>query len=312
MTDTAAFYRQMRRIRRLEETVLSLKNAGEVPGSVHLCNGQEAIPVGAATALNADDYVTATYRGHGWAVAKGIAPTDILAEILGRKSPLNGGRGASPYFSGASVNFIGENSIVAAGLPVACGAALSAKRKGRSQLSIVSIGDGATNQGAAHEALNMAAVLVLPLVVVVENNVYSEMSPIADMAKVDHLSQRGSAYGIPASTIDGNDPHVVAAAIGAAADRARNGGGPTIVEALTERYVGHHSADVQHYRPAGEIERARSDEPLARLRNAADAPTLAHYDSIDREVDAELEQAVVDARAFPEPDPRTVLEHLYV
>lgn len=312
MTDTADFYRQMRRIRRLEETLFSLKNAGEIAGSIHLCNGQEAIPVGAASVLEPDDYITATYRGHGWAVARGIELADILAEVMGRRSPLNGGRGASPYFSAAGSNFIGENSIVAAGLPLACGAALTARRHGRSQLSIVSIGDGATNQGAAHEALNMAAVLMLPLVVVIENNVYSEMSPIADMAKVHQLSQRGAAYGIPATTIDGNDPHVVASSIGDAADRARSGGGPTIVEAMTQRYVGHHSGDVQHYRPAGDVERARADEPLARLRAAADQMTLAHYDSIDLQVDAEIEQAVAAARACPEPDPRTVLEHLYV
>lgn len=310
--DTSDFYWQMRRIRRLEETLLALKNAGEVPGSIHLCNGQEAIPVGAAVPLRPDDYITATYRGHGWAVVAGVSPADIFAEVMGRRSGLNGGRAASPYFSSAAVNFLGENSIVGAGLPIACGAALSAKRDRKSQVSIVSIGDGATNQGGAHEALNMAAVLQLPLVIVVENNVYSEMSLIADMAKVGQLAERGAAYGIPASTIDGNDAAVVAAAVSGAVARARGGGGPTIVEATTNRYVGHHSGDLQHYRPAGEVERARADEPLARLLAAADEATTATYTTIDGEVEAEIDAALMTARGVPEPDPRTVLEHIYV
>jgi len=310
--DTFAFYRQMRRIRRLEETLLSLKNAGEILGSVHPCNGQEAVPVGAATALRSDDYITATYRGHGWAVVAGIPLADIFAEVLGRASNLNGGRGASPYFSSAGVNFIGENSIVAAGLPIACGAALSALHGGRSQISLVSIGDGATNQGAAHEALNMAAVMALPLVVVVENNVYSEMSRIAEMTRVVQLAERGAAYGIPATTIDGSDPAVVAEAVAEAVARARGGGGPTMVEAMVQRYVGHHSGDVQQYRPAGEVDQARADEPLARLRACADEVALAAYDAIDSEVDAELDRALAVARTIPEPDPGTVLEHVYV
>jgi TPP-dependent pyruvate/acetoin dehydrogenase alpha subunit len=177
---------------------------------------------------------------------------------------------------------------------------------------LVSIGDGATNQGAAHEALNIAAVMALPLVVVVENNVYSEMSLISEMARVAQLAERGAAYGIPATTIDGTDPTVVAGAVAEAVDRARGGGGPTMVEAMVQRYVGHHSGDVQHYRPAGEVDRARADEPLARLRTAADEATLAAYDSIDGEVDAEIDQALAVARTIPEPDPSTVLDHIYV
>lgn len=311
MLDTLTYYRQMRRIRRLEEELLILKGAGEIPGSVHPSNGQEAVPVGAATSLRADDFITATYRGHGWAVVAGISLADILAEILGRASNLNGGRGASPYFSGASANFIGENSIVAAGLPIACGAALSAKRDGRSQISLVSIGDGATNQGAAHEALNLAAVMVLPLVVVIENNVYSEMSPIRDMVKVGLLSERGAGYGIPAMTVDGNDPAAVAASVAQAVVRAREGGGPSIVEAMTNRYMGHHSGDVQHYRPAGEVEQVRADEPLARLQASADEATLMSFKDIDAEVEAEIVTALSVARGIPEPDPATVLEYVY-
>ena len=311
MTDPHESYRQMRRIRCLEEQLSVLKAAGEIPGSVHLCNGQEAIPVGTATALRSDDYITATYRGHGWALAAGIAPSEIFAEALGRHSSLNGGRGASPYFSAAAAHFIGENSIVAAGVPIACGAALSAKLSRTGQVSVVSLGDGATNQGAAHEAFNMAAMLALPLIVIIENNLYSEMTPISELVRVGQLAERGAAYGIPSCTIDGNDPARVAAEVAQAVDRGREGGGPSIVEAMTQRIVGHHTGDVQHYRPAGEVERARADEPLARLRAAADAQTLAAFDAIDLEVANEITAAVDTARAVPAPDAATVLEHIY-
>lgn len=312
MTDAHELYRRMRRIRHVEETLAALKAAGEIAGSVHLCCGQEAIPVGAAMVLRPDDYVTATYRGHGWALSVGIPPAEIFAEVLGRASNLNGGRGASPYLSSASANFIGENSIVGAGVPIACGAALSARLSGRGQVSVVSIGDGATNQGAVHEALNMAAMLALPMILVIENNRYSEMTPIDELVRVGQLAERGAAYGVASVTVDGNDATAVAAAVGEAVTRARDGAGPSIVEAMTQRIVGHHTGDVQHYRPPGEVERARADEPLARLRAAADAETLARFDAIDAEVAAELDAALVAARSVPIPDAATALEHVYV
>lgn len=291
---------------------MDLKGKGEVPGSIHLCIGQEAIPVGAGAVLRSDDYITATYRGHGWGVVAGVSLIDIVAEAIGHASKANGGRAASPYFSSSQCNFIGENSIVGAGVPIACGAALSAIRSQRSQVSVVSIGDGATNQGAFHESLNMAAVLRLPLVIVVENNVYSEMSRIDEMALVEKLALRGSAYGIPGVTVDGNNADAVEAAMVDAVERARSGHGPTIVEALTERLVGHYSGDVQHYRPAGEIERARTVEPLRRLRDSQDAAYSGIFNAIDTEIELEIAEAIDAARALPLPDPATVLEHIYV
>ena len=312
MTTSHGPYRQMRRIRSVEEALSALKAAGDIAGSVHLCNGQEAIPVGTAMALRPDDYITATYRGHGWALVAGVTPTALFAEVLGRQSGLSGGRGASPYFSAASVNFVGENSIVGAGVPIACGAALSAKLDAAGRVSVVALGDGATNQGAVHEGLNMAAILGLPLIVIVENNLYSEMTPISELVRVGQLAERGAAYGIASTTVDGNDPEAVAAAATVAADRARSGGGPSLIEAMTQRIVGHHTGDVQHYRPAGEIERARADEPLARLRGAADGPTSEAYDAIDVEVGAEIEAALAAARAVPVADPASLMEHVYV
>ncbi|MFE0593304.1 thiamine pyrophosphate-dependent dehydrogenase E1 component subunit alpha [Micromonospora echinospora] len=305
-------YRSMARIRRFEERLAALKDAGEIPGSIHLCNGQEAIPVGAARALRDGDHVTATYRGHGWAIARGVDLVGLFAEMMGRDSALCGGRAASPYLTDPGRWFIGENSIVGAGVPVAAGAALTAQRTGSGAVSVVSIGDGAMNQGNVHEALNLAAVLDLPLVLVVENNVYSEMSRIEDMVRIRQLADRAPAYGVPGRVVDGNDCDAVAEAVTEAVTRAREGGGPSIVEAMTERLVGHYSGDVQHYRPAGEIAAAREREPLARIRQAADADLTARLDVIDAEVAAEVEAAVTAARAVPFPDPATVKEHVHV
>lgn len=311
VADIVHAYREMRRIRAFEDRLMDLKAGGEVPGSMHLTNGQEAIAVGVASVLRPDDYVTATYRGHGWAIARGSDLSALFAEVMARSGGINGGRAGSPYFSDASVNFLGENSIVGAGVPIASGAALSARIRGEGQVSVVAIGDGATNQGAVHEALNLAAALSLPMVLVVENNVYSEMVRIKDMTRIDRLAIRAEGYGIPGVTIDGNDPEVVAAAASEAVARARRGEGPTLIEAMTQRLVGHHSGDAQHYRPRGEVAEAALDEPLHRIREAADAALLAELDAVDAAVAAEIEQAVTAARATELPDPNTAKDHVH-
>lgn len=290
---------------------MDLKAGGEVPGSMHLTNGQEAIAVGVASALRSDDYVTATYRGHGWAIARGSELAGLFAEVMARSGGVNGGRAGSPYFSDASINFLGENSIVGAGVPIAAGAALSAQRRGQGQVSVVAIGDGATNQGAVHEAVNLAATLMLPMVLVVENNIYSEMVRIKDMTRIDQLAIRAEGYGIPGVTIDGNDATVVAAAAAEAVERARRGEGPTLIEAMTQRLVGHHSGDAQHYRPRGEVAEAALDEPLHRIRSAADSALLAELDAVDAAVSAEIERAVDTARDTQLPDPNTAKDHVY-
>lgn len=290
---------------------MDLKAGGEVPGSMHLTNGQEAIAVGVASVLRPDDYVTATYRGHGWAIARGSDLAGLFAEVMARSGGVNGGRAGSPYFSDASINFLGENSIVGAGVPIAAGAALSAQRHGQRQVSVVAIGDGATNQGAVHEALNLAATLMLPMVLVVENNIYSEMVRIKDMTRIDQLAIRAEGYGIPGVTIDGNDATVVAAAAAEAVERARRGEGPTLIEAMTQRLVGHHSGDAQHYRPRGEVAEAALDEPLHRIRSAADPVLLTELDAVDAAVSAEIERAVDAARDTELPDPNTAKDHVY-
>ena len=307
-------YRAMAIIRAFEDRCMELKTAGEIPGSIHLCSGQEAIPVGAMRALRPGDAVSATYRGHGWAIAAGISLVDLFAELFGRNSRLNGGRAGSPYFSSPAQGFVGENSIVGAGVPVAVGAALAAKHDGSGAVSIVSLGDGALNQGSVHEAFNFASVYALPLVIVVENNVYSEMTPIVDMVRVQPLSKRAEGYGMPGVTVDGNDPQVVEEAVQVAVERARSGGGPSLIEALTERLVGHYSGDLQQYRPPGEIASAREREPLARIRRATDQGEegVAQLDAIDREIAALINDAVAAAREIPFPSPESATEHMYV
>lgn len=289
---------------------MSLKSDGEIPGSIHLAVGQEAIPVGACSELASDDTVTATYRGHGWALARGVDIIQAFAEIMGRESALSSGRGGSPYFSDASVNFIGENSIVGAGVPIALGAAIDVWQRDREVVSVVSIGDGALNQGNTHEALNFAAAFDLPLIVVVENNIYSEMTPWKEMMGIDSLQERAAGYGIYSEQVDGNDVFAVAAAVGSARERALSGEGPSFIEAQTERLVGHYSGDAQAYRPPSEVEDARTREPLVALR--ASHPDLGNtFDSIDAETATEVVTAVATARDIGEPAPSTLLEHLY-
>lgn len=303
-------YRAMRLIRRFEERALEVWKAGEIVGSMHLCCGQEAIAVGACRTLDEGDALTATYRGHGWVVARGVPIADIYAELMGRQSPLCGGRGGSAYLSSAAHGFLGENSIVGAGVPIALGAALAADRDGRRAVSLVAIGDGALNQGSVHEALNFAAVWQLPLVVVVENNVYSELTPIRDMVRIEPLSKRAEGYGMPGVTVDGRAIGPVQAAVAEAVERARSGGGPSIVEAHCDRLVGHYTGDVQQYRPRGELEEAAAREPLRRLRD--EHPERAgEFDAADAAVEAELDAALETARGAPPADPATALEHLY-
>ncbi|WP_114796955.1 thiamine pyrophosphate-dependent dehydrogenase E1 component subunit alpha [Gaiella occulta] len=301
-------YRHVRLIRRFEERLVGLKTDGLILGSMHLCNGQEAIPVGACACLEQRDALTVTYRGHGWAIARGLPLAQLFAELQGRASELSGGLGGSPYFCSARHGFLGENSIVGAGVPIAMGAALASYFDGSGSVSLVAIGDGALNQGAVHEGLNMAGTMRLPLVVVVENNVYSELTPVRDMIPTATLVERAPMYGMAPATIDGNDVDAVESAVRQAVERARSGGGPSLIEAHTERLVGHYDLDPQHYRPAGEIEDAMTREPVGRLRSVIGD---AEADRIDDEVEQELDAAVAASHNVPFPTTESVTEHLY-
>ncbi|GAA4490381.1 thiamine pyrophosphate-dependent dehydrogenase E1 component subunit alpha [Actinoallomurus oryzae] len=303
----------MWRIRAFEEKVRDLRAEGSIVGSVHLCIGQEAIPVGACDALEPEDALFATYRGHGWAIARGVPVTPLFAELMGRATGVNGGRGGSAYFTAADHGFHGENSIVGAGAPIACGAALAGRYDGSGRAAVTVFGDGAMNQGAVHEAMNFAAAFDLPVVFVCENNGYSELTPIADMVRSDRLAARAAAYGMPGHRVDGNDAEAVRFHMRDALEVAREGGGPTLLECVTERLVGHYIGDAETYRRPGEMDRIRRREPIARLREGllADGVPAAEIDAVETRARAETDAAARTALAAPLADPATVKEHLY-
>jgi TPP-dependent pyruvate/acetoin dehydrogenase alpha subunit len=303
----------MWRIRALEEKILELRIAGDIVGSVHLCNGQEAVAVGVCGELRKQDAVFATYRGHGWAMARGVPPTPLLAELLARASGVNGGRGGSAHFSAPEFGFYGENSIVGAGAPIATGAALASTFDNSGRVVVTVFGDGAMNQGAVPESMNLAAAMNLPVIFVCENNKYSELTPIDDMVRNPDLSARADALGIPSTRVDGNDPAEVAAAARLAVQSARHGLGPTFIEARTRRIVGHYIGDSQQYRPDGELDADIAAEPIARLSEhlvSAGVPALV-VEAVHRRAVAEIDHATLRALAARAADPETALEHLY-
>jgi TPP-dependent pyruvate/acetoin dehydrogenase alpha subunit len=306
----AADLRAMWRIRAFEEKIQALHKTGDVRGSVHLCIGQEAGPVGACDTLGEADALFATYRGHGWAIARGTPLHPLFAELLGRATGVNGGRGGSAHFSAPEYGFYGENSIVGGGASHAVGAALAGKYDGTDRLAIAVFGDGAMNQGAVHEAMNFAAVFSLPVLFLCENNRYSELTPIREMVRNERLTDRATALGMPATRIDGNDPAVVRETVADLAEAAREGGGPAFVELTTQRLVGHYIGDVQQYRTKEELEADGLVEPIT-IATAKLTESGVDTDAIEREVREEVETAAQQAIADPVAYVSKVKEHLY-
>lgn len=305
---------QIWRMRAFEEKVRELRLAGGVVGSVHLGIGQEAIPVGAAGLIGPEDAVFATYRGHAWALACGVPPQALFGELLGRSTGINGGRGGSAYLTAPAYRFFGENSIVGAGAPIAVGAALAGRYDGTDRVALTVFGDGAMNQGAVHEAMNFAAAMNLPVVFVCENNFWSELTPIDEMVRDDNLYRRAAAYGMPGERIDGNDPAVVRERLGDAFKLARDGGGPTLLECMTARLVGHYIGDAEQYRRPGELDEARRREPVVRLREQLLQAGVedAAIESAERAAREEMDEAAAEALCAPLADPATAKDYLYV
>lgn len=310
--DLLAAYRQMLTIRRFEEKAVALRNEDRLVGSIHPCGGQEAVPTGALSAIEDEDRVIATYRGHGWAIACGIPLFELFAELAGSELGINRGRAGSAYLSDPSRRFLGENSIVGAGLPVANGVAMAAKLQSTERIVVVTFGEGATSQGAAHEALVMAAARKLPVVFVCENNAWSEMTPISAITSAS-LTARVSGYGIRAATVDGNDPGAVATAVAEAAASARRGEGPTFLECETVRMMAHYHADVEHYRGAAEREASFAADPLPRLRQVLLDSQLSsneHLVGVEEEVARDVHEAAERALHAPSADASTALLHV--
>jgi len=313
MTALLADLHQMWRIRLLEEKIRDLRASNDIVGSVHLSIGQEAGPVGACSVLGPDDALFATYRGHNWAVARGVPLEGILAELLGRATGVNGGRGGSAYFSDFAHGFHGENSIVGAAAPLAVGAALAGKYDGTGRVALTVFGDGAMNQGAVHEAMNFAAAFDLPVIFVCENNGWSELTPIDEMVRNPILAERARAYGMLGERIDGNDPAVVRDRVADAIEAAREGGGPALLELMTQRLVGHYIGDAEQYRRPGELEAAAEVEPIAvaKRRLAESGIPQAAIDQAESDARDEVEAAARNALDAPLADPSTAKEHLY-
>ncbi|MGC0336210.1 thiamine pyrophosphate-dependent dehydrogenase E1 component subunit alpha [Streptomyces sp. SLBN-8D4] len=302
-----ALYERMVLIRRTEKAAHDLFLQGLVKGTTHLAAGHEAIAVGASAALRDDDYVFATYRGHHHAMARGAGPEECLAELMSRATGLCGAKGGSMHLTKAATNMLGSYAIVGAHLPMAVGAAWSAKLRGTGQLAVAFFGDGATNIGAFHEALNLAAVWKLPVLFVCENNLYMEYTPIADVTAVPRpAADRASAYGIPGEVVDGNDVVSVQETVARLARRARAGDGPALLEAETYRHFGHSRTDPATYRPAEEVERWLKHDPLdiARGRLVEAGVPEERVTEADERARTVVREAVEAAKNAPPPDPR--------
>lgn len=300
-------------IRAFEEKVRDLRVAGDVVGSVHLCIGQEATPVALKQLLGPDDALFVTYRGHGYGLMSGIEPVVLFGELLGRATGINSGRGGSAYFTAPDYNFFGENSIVGAAAPIACGAALAGRFDGTNRVAITVFGDGAMNQGSVHEAMNFAAAMNLPVVFLCENNSYSEMTPIEEMVREPHLFRRAAAYGMPGERIEGNDPAALRERISDAVDLAREGGGPILLELMTARLVGHYIGDAEQYRIPGELDRAREKEPVVLLTHRLlDAGcTEDEIQNVETRARDAIAAAAATALTAPLADPATAKDHIY-
>ncbi len=307
-------HRTMVRIRVFESRVEELFKAGKLPGFVHTYIGQEAIAAGVCAALDRDDYITSTHRGHGHAIAKGMELGPIMAELYGKATGACRGRGGSMHVADFSVGMLGANGIVAGGLGIAAGAALSARYRGTHQVAVGFFGDGGINKGTFHEALNFAATHRLGVVFVCENNQYAQFTSRLRTTSVEDLSVRASAYGIPGITVDGNDAAATYREALEAVGRARDGGGPTLLNMETYRFGGHYVGDAEVYRASAEVEARRQADPILRWeRTLTDEAlmTAGLGEAVWAEAADEVSAAVRFAEESPHPEGGTALENVF-
>lgn len=312
--DRVAWFRKMVEIRLFEEKVQELFMGGHIQGTTHLCQGQEAASVGAIAAMRPGDVQTNTYRGHGEALALGMEPQFAFAELMGRSTGCSGGVGGSMHLIDVSHGNIGANAIVGAGLPIALGAAIAFQLRRQPNVALTFLGDGATNIGTFHEALNMAAVWTAPVVFIVVNNLYGEYSPLRATTPIDDLARRADPYGMPGVVGDGQDVDAVFAATREAVERARRGEGPSLLEMKTYRYRGHSRSDPAKYRPAGELDAWKARDPLeilgAKLAREGRLSTDEQAElgvAIQSEIDAAAERAL----AAPYPTLEEISRYVY-
>jgi pyruvate dehydrogenase E1 component alpha subunit len=307
-------YRKMLEIRFFEEKVFELYGQNLVPGTVHLYAGEEAVAVGVCSALSKDDYITSTHRGHGHCIAKGADLKRTMSEILGKETGYCKGKGGSMHIADFSIGMLGATAVVGAGLPIAVGAALSAKLRKTGQVVACFFGEGASNQGTFHESINMASAWKLPVIFVCENNLYAMGTRQSRIMNIENISDRAPSYGIPGVSVDGNDVLVVYEAAQVATERARRGEGPTLIECKTYRHKGHSRVDPAKYRPREEVEEWLRKDPIKRLRDKliqTNISTEAELQEIEKRVSNEIEDAVKFAVESPYPAPEEALEDVY-
>ena len=310
-----ALYRQMVRIRKFEEKTHELYKAGSLTGmSPHLCIGEEASAAGVISVLNPDDYILSTHRGHGHCLAKGAEMGRMYAELFGKETGYCRGRGGSMHIADVAKGNLGANGIVGAGLPIALGAGFSIQKKHTKQVVVCFFGDAATNQGTFHEAMNMSKAFQLPVVWVCENNLYGLSTPIEMVAATPALADRAKGYAMPGVTVDGMDVEAVRAVAGEAVDRARAGGGPTLLEVRTYRFFGHGASDHRPYRTREEEQEWWNSCPVASYRSrliAEGTASESDLTELEQEIDEEVEAGVASAEAGPDPKPQESTLYVY-
>jgi len=307
-------FRLMFLVREFEVRAIAERRGGLIPGFIHSCVGQEATAVGACLALDPADMITSTHRGHGHLIGKGGDPRYMMAELAGRSAGYCLGRGGSLHLSDFNLGILGANGIVAGGIPIAVGAALAFSIRKQPQVALAFFGDGATNEGAFHEAANEAGVWKLPIIFFCENNLYGEGTPQSKQAAVPDLAIRAASYGFPGVIIDGNDVLAVYDATREAAERARKGGGPTFIEAKTYRHRGHYEGDPQVYRPTEEIDAWKQKDPIQAFRKRlikAGVYNDADLEEIEGSVIVQLNEAVSFAVNAPKPELKDALAGVY-
>lgn len=310
-----SMYRRMSRIRQFETTTKELLLKGELYGAFHTSTGQEASIVGSCMALRDDDYMTGTHRSHGHPIGKGAHLDRLMAELMGKETGVNQGKGGSMHLSDFSVGSLGETSIVGSGLPIATGAGLGSKLQGEDRVTLCFFGDGASSQGTFHESLNLAALWTLPVVYVCENNGYGEFTSAEDAVAIENVSDRAAGYGIPGVTVDGQDVLAVYEAVSEAVARARRGDGPSLVETKTYRFENHAiGLPGEPYRDPAEVEYWKANrDPMTLFREVLSARGFdaAELDGIEAEVAEEVAAALEFGRSSPTPPPEAAFTHLF-
>lgn len=311
--DATARFERIVEIRKFEERLNELFSTGAIHGTTHLAMGQEALAVGLAAELRTTDTVTATYRGHAIALALGMNPRSLLSEIMGKSEGSTGGLGGSMHVSDEAIGLLPTFAIVGAGLPVAAGLALAYQYRGEDSVAVAVFGDGATNIGAFHESLNLAAIWNLPVVFLCDNNVYGEYSRINLTTPIEDLHLRAASYNMPAAVVDGMDVDAVRATIATAVERARTGGGPTLVEAKTYRFAGHSRADTAPYRPEGELEQWQQRDPVLTARRQLEASGWDSKDlgALESAVGSSLDDVIHTVQGLGEPSVTDMFDNIW-